>query len=636
MKFGVLTFLMLSLLVIAVLAMLLGAASPVRADPQDPAMVAQIRGTPEPGLPIIRVTLAPGMLAPLVALPPKPTPMIQLPCVSRGMPVEYGRQFESEIWEPGTQCVYAFVGQAGDIVTLAMNRIGEGLDPYLELIDPDGKVEARDDDSGGNLSSLIVTHVLRLNGTYNIIARDQRNQNKGRFNLRVWAGGPPTAAEQPPSGCGKTIRYGSLQMGEVTRGASECYAFEGVEGELLVVAMGRIAGDLDPTLEIVGPNGTTLISKTAGQNGLIQIYGLKPPTRGTYYILAGSYQGRSAGKFGLMLGRYICGGAVAYGQEVSAHAPPGEPCLYTFWGRSGDTVGLELKRAAGVLRPHMELLTPLKATIRSSDSDDRSVIEGYRLLADGMYGIEVKAQSENETGVFTLTLWKESCGGPLAFGDTVHAEIAEMTRNCRYTFKAESGQYIKVAMLATSGNLVPQFLILDPDGVALSGVPNQYEGQAGRKGTYTIIAGGQGSTAGRFTLQLRTQIVYPVAAPTCGRANLAPGTRITEDLKRAGDRCVYTFSASANDVVTIVMNRMDSFLGLPVMTYEPGDPLDPYLWLHEGDSTVSPKTDDDSAGNHDSMIARYTLPKSGIYRIEAGSYRDRSTGRFHLSYWFLH
>lgn len=66
---------------------------------------------------------------------------------------------------------YTFTANAGDQLNITLNRAdNSNFDPYLILIGPDGRTIAEDDDSGGDLNSLIQTR-LPSGGTYTVVAR---------------------------------------------------------------------------------------------------------------------------------------------------------------------------------------------------------------------------------------------------------------------------------------------------------------------------------------------------------------------------------------------------------------------------------------------------------------------------------
>ena len=104
-----------------------------------------------------------------------------------------------------------------------------------------------------------------------------------------------------------------------------------------------------------------------------------------------------------------------------------------------------------------------------------------------------------------------------------------------------------------------------------------------------------------------------VSDAACG-GTITVGSTVRGDISGSGAICSYTFDGRAGDVVTIRMNRLSGS-------------LDPYLDLYtsQGSRAVS---DDDSGGNGNSLIADYTLPSTGRYRIAARGYSG--TGSFDL------
>jgi hypothetical protein len=77
----------------------------------------------------------------------------------------------------------------------------------------------------------------------------------------------------------------------------------------------------------------------------------------------------------------------------------------------------------------------------------------------------------------------------------------------------------------------------------------------------------------------------------------------------------YYFDGQAGSVVTIRMTKVSGS-------------LDPYLELYSPQGSMV-RSDDDSGGNYNSLIANYTLPSTGRYRIAARGYGG--TGSFDLS-----
>jgi hypothetical protein len=110
--------------------------------------------------------------------------------VQRGA-VPLGRPVAGEIQFAGGRDLYTFEARQGQQVRIALDRPARSqLDPYLELLDPDGRTLAEDDDSGGELNALIQVPLART-GTYTIVARGFEDTT-GPYTLTVTLTGEPT------------------------------------------------------------------------------------------------------------------------------------------------------------------------------------------------------------------------------------------------------------------------------------------------------------------------------------------------------------------------------------------------------------------------------------------------------------
>jgi hypothetical protein len=103
---------------------------------------------------------------------------------SCGGNIRSGRTVDGEISSPGQDCRYTFSGSSGNMVTIRLEALSSGLDPYLDLLDPYGDVVASDDDSAGNHNSEII-YRLRRRGTYTIVAGSYGGGSTGSFELSL-------------------------------------------------------------------------------------------------------------------------------------------------------------------------------------------------------------------------------------------------------------------------------------------------------------------------------------------------------------------------------------------------------------------------------------------------------------------
>jgi hypothetical protein len=86
---------------------------------------------------------------------------------------------------PGTRHHWLFEGEEGDVVSISMVGVDEGMDAYLELFAPNGVQVAADDDSGPTTDAAISEFELPVSGTYRIVARGHSDEDVGRYRLAL-------------------------------------------------------------------------------------------------------------------------------------------------------------------------------------------------------------------------------------------------------------------------------------------------------------------------------------------------------------------------------------------------------------------------------------------------------------------
>lgn len=103
-------------------------------------------------------------------------------------PITYDRAVNGTIERSYTKDRWGFYASANDRITIRLNRqAGSSLDPFVYLRAPSGRIEALDDDAGGNLNSLISNHRLAETGGYVIEAAGWSNRT-GSYQLTVERG----------------------------------------------------------------------------------------------------------------------------------------------------------------------------------------------------------------------------------------------------------------------------------------------------------------------------------------------------------------------------------------------------------------------------------------------------------------
>lgn len=235
---------------------------------------------------------------------PQPTPQAAPPC---GGVIDYGTSVEEHL-VPGDRCEYHFSGQQGDLVTIVLEELEGQLDPWLDLIDPQGRVEVFDDDSGAEHNSQISYHTLLHSGLYTIAARSYQDRGSGPYRLTLFKG-PCYAcggydSVPPLQACGDSMEYGRQHDGIISTDVLTCtYSFEGSRQDLVTLRLDTVFGNLDPVIYLYAPSDNLHPVATNddayGSNSLL--WRLRLTENGTYRAVARAFLDQSTGTFRILL-----------------------------------------------------------------------------------------------------------------------------------------------------------------------------------------------------------------------------------------------------------------------------------------------------------------------------------------------
>jgi hypothetical protein len=95
--------------------------------------------------------------------------------------IEYGETIEGTLTTTALEALYFFTGSEGDSIIIRLSS--DDFDSYLTLSDPGGFELISNDDSGGNLNSLIGPYTLPQTGEYMITARSLSGSSTGNYVL---------------------------------------------------------------------------------------------------------------------------------------------------------------------------------------------------------------------------------------------------------------------------------------------------------------------------------------------------------------------------------------------------------------------------------------------------------------------
>ncbi len=203
-------------------------------------------------------------------------------------------------------------------------------------------------------------------------------------------------------------------------------------------------------------------------------------------------------------------------------------------------------------------------------------------------------------------------GSALRYGDSVIGKISDVNPEVYYTFQAEQGDILSIAMARASGALDPFLQVVDGDRFVIA--ENDDEGLdtrnarldgliIERSGTYIIVATRYDDSAGSFVLSIEEAENSGTGSTRLAPLPIAFGETKTARLDHQQYERFYTFAAEMGDIISVSQARAS------------GD-LDSYVKLSDSDFNLLVE-DDDSAGNQDARIADFRIPATGAYHIIA-------------------
>ncbi len=565
--------------------------------------------------------------------------------------IAYGETVTDMLSDETYEIDFTFEGNSGDVITIEMTAdLDSGnLDTFLTLLSPNGDALAENDDIDlRTTDSAISEYMLPESGTYTIKASrygGETGSSSGEFALTLTLVSAGDEPDIPPPDDGDTpLTYGSTVTGVIEGSTYRIpYNFEGNAGDRIVIEMNDVddTRKLDAYLILTDETGEVLAENDdVDLNSTDSRIEFELPADGTYTIVATRYaeaDGLSEGNFELSLALadqtvdIPDTSVLEYGSSVTGTISDETfEVLYTFEGRAGDTITIEMNAAeSGNLDPLLSLLNAEGEVVAENDDFDLNSTDSrieFELPADGTYTV-VATRYSGANGVsegeFTLSLQADDTvvvqpsDDSIEAGTTIDGTIDDDNFEVLYTFEGTAGEQVTIQLEATDGNLDPYLVLLGPDGeiVAENDDINFAQGNYNaaieaftlpETGTYTVVAtrfnGQIGTTDGDFVLTLSETTT--VATPTT--ASIDYEETLTGTIDDTTYEYRFEFQGNRSDAVTITMNATS------------GD-LDTYLMLEDSDGNLLDLNDDVDLTSQDlnSAIESYSLPESGTYVIVA-------------------
>ncbi|MCB9099798.1 MAG: pre-peptidase C-terminal domain-containing protein [Anaerolineales bacterium] len=405
-------------------------------------------------------------------IPKEPTKQGDYGLLLRTYPIEsiaYGAVVTGNL---AAKTLWQFEAEAGDIVSIAMDDVGSGIDPVLKLKRAIDDV-SRDDDSGGNGNALIRRLRFDTPGLYTIIPQDYSGAATGGYTL--------TLEVETPVG---TIEIGASEPGQIQPNSSEAWTFAGQAGDIVAVTLAADSPELTPKVTLFDSSGSVMAEAEVEDNRLTTSFEFYFFQTDSYTFVVEGDKGQS-GPYTLTVEPKTAA-PIEIGETHTSNVA--ETATWTLSSQTGELVDIELQTNAVENYVRLKLYGPDGDLMAENDGVDRTTLR--RDLASKMdYTLVINA---SDAEPYTLAIRPVETKN-LSIGEPTTAAI---TDSVLFTFEAEVGDLVTVAMTATNeNNLDTRLTLTGPDG---NEVASNDDSPAG--GTNSLIRNQLITTGGRYII----------------------------------------------------------------------------------------------------------------------------------------
>jgi hypothetical protein len=353
--------------------------------------------------------------------------------------LDFGDTVQGMLTTAETAIEYTFAGEQGQFVSITMTRVDDDVDPYLRLLDANGRTLAEDDDSAGNLNSRIGPYRLPANGTYTIVATSLSGSDLGLFDISLQT----TTVRR--------LEYGQMVTGELSAETPTVdYTFSASADDIVSIDLESDDFDSYLTLSAASPSRELTYNDDGGMNLNARI-GPYQLTEAGDYVVTVSALGSSVGKFRLTLNQVLAN-PLAFNEPAEALISGGQARYFTFEGRAGQVIDLRVD-SGGKLDTELSLIGPSSSQVASNDDYGGALdpaLVNTILNEDGTYFVAVQPSVSRDAQTPVVIKLTESLLPALDEGPQTIL-FGDLTTNHMLTFNGVQGEQVRIHLEIASG-----------------------------------------------------------------------------------------------------------------------------------------------------------------------------------------
>lgn len=509
--------------------------------------------------------------------------------------LSYGELVNGSVLEAEKPAVWAFSGSAGDMVSLTVTPLTEGLDVVINLIDATGaSLVGGEQDS--SFTEETITNVLLPADGYYFITINGYNGSVGDFQLFLKSGDA-----YPVSG---NVTLGKAVLSTVTANGKAEWIFSAATGDVVDIIVTPL-DELDAVVDVLSASGKSILpnGEVDDSFGVEELRGVVIPVSGNFTISVRGFAG-GAGSFSLLVqpsrGALTppAGEILAYGETGSGSLAGTETQTWSFFAEKGDIVDVTVTPLEDDLDVVVDVLDALGFSILENGEQDNSYNTEYiRVLfieEEGFYTVVVRG-FEGSTGSYDV-LVDESLGG-LPGSIIFAADTLEEGEEHAFPFTTNPGETVRIYVWPDFGTDVVVKLFNDDTDELLEEVDNTtgYEEviftATELANYYFQISGFEGSTGYYEVAIVATELAY---------VELAGGDEVYGRLSADGP-LEYFFGGVRGDVLTISVTSDED--------------VDIVIALLDLDDNVLAEVDDAFSGGEEVLTYTFTSDMTVIISI---------------------
>jgi hypothetical protein len=357
---------------------------------------------------------------------------------------------------------YSINLEADEAVEISLDSVD--FDAYIELLDSSGTTIASDDDSGGNLNSLLEFTAPEA-GTYTIIVRSWVGDASGDFTLSVSGAGGSDGGSlggllggSSSDSTSDAAQGGDLSVGDSIEGTADNNTpeFSVALSEGQSVQIDIVSEDFDTYLELLDSNGSIIDENDDGGDGLNSRLFFTAPASDTYIIRVRAFGGDATGDFTVSVSESnvvaeASGGTLSFGDSITVEPDSAQNVVFDFEASQGDVVNISVVATGDSdLEATLILTGPTGAEVANSDnvgSFFNPQLRRIELPSTGSYTLTVQGPSESPL-VDSFVLSLESTELLLATDGPVTLTLSEEVQFDVVTLDVQNGQSYVVTITA--------------------------------------------------------------------------------------------------------------------------------------------------------------------------------------------